>query len=125
MFNERFLQGLELPVQQVARHLDQTQNDVGADGWVGVFNAFPEGVVVRARDAVEPAEALGVGMLRCPFGQAARAQEIALIVQEFLQGGAMTPQNRFGHTTVPGPPSPRARVEEVGLHQTEFQRKVR
>ena len=55
LFNERLLQRLELPIQQEARHFDQTQDDVGADDGVGVFNAFPESVEVCARSAIEVA----------------------------------------------------------------------
>lgn len=85
---EILFQARNLPVEQITRHLDQADDDIGADGGVGVFDAFAKCFVVGAGLAVEVAQAARVGMVRCPFGEATRAEEIAVILEEFFEAGA-------------------------------------
>jgi hypothetical protein len=75
---------LELPIQQVTGHLDQPNDDIGADRGVGVFNAVPETRVIGAGLPVEAAEAACVRMVRRPFGEATVLEEIAVIGEEFF-----------------------------------------
>ena len=72
-FEEILLQPPELPVEEVVGHFNQTHNHIGANGGVGVFDAFLEGFVIRAGSAVELAEAEGVAVVGCPFLDAAGA----------------------------------------------------
>ena len=69
-FEKILFQSAELLVEQVVGHFDQTQNHIGADGGVGVLDAFLEGLVVRAGRAVEPAQALGVTVVGRNGGRA-------------------------------------------------------
>lgn len=78
----------DLSIEQIGRHLDQADDDVGADLRVGVFNAFAEGLVGPVAVAVESAQALCVGVACVPFLELADSQEIALVRQQFLQAGA-------------------------------------
>jgi hypothetical protein len=91
------LQPAELLVEQVARHLDQTHNDVGADRGVGVLNAFLEGLVIRAGCTVEPAEAEGITVVGRPFLDTAGTHEIAVVFDQlFLAGTGHVGKLDFG-----------------------------
>ena len=82
-----FLQLLQLPVQQVAGHADQADDDIGTDGRVRVLDAFLEGLVIRAGSPVKLAEAPGVRVVGGPFFDAAVAHEITVIFEQFLLAG--------------------------------------
>jgi hypothetical protein len=47
-FDKILLQSLELLVEKIGGHFDEAGYHVGADGRVGVFDAFAESFVVRA-----------------------------------------------------------------------------
>jgi len=81
-------QPLDLPVEEITSHFDQANDDVGADGGVGVLDALFEGLVVGVEGAVELAEAAGMGVLRRPFLDVAGAHEIAIVFEEFFLAGA-------------------------------------
>src|SRR6185436_17038825 len=60
---ESLLQAPDLLIQQIVGHLDQTDDHVGGDRRIGVFNAFAEMLVGGVRGLVELAQAMGVGMI--------------------------------------------------------------
>ena len=66
-FEEILFQAAELLVEQVVGHFDQTHNHIGADGGVGMLDAFLEGLKIRAGRAVEPAQAQGVTVVGYPI----------------------------------------------------------
>lgn len=50
-----------------------------------MFDSFFEGVVVGVGDAVELAQTARVGVVFAPFGDAAEAEEVALVFEQFLE----------------------------------------
>jgi hypothetical protein len=53
--DEILFQTLDLAVEQVVRHLDQADDQVGADLRIGMLDAFAEGFVAGIALAIEPA----------------------------------------------------------------------
>ena len=60
-FEEILFEPPDLLVEKVVGQLDQSDYHVGGDEWVGVFDAFLEGLVVCAGLAVELPEATPEG----------------------------------------------------------------
>ena len=75
-------------IEQVAGDFDQTHEDVGADGRVGMLDAFAKGLIICAACSVQAAEALGVAVVRLPFRNVPVAHEIAVVFEQFLLAGA-------------------------------------
>ena len=73
------LQLSDLPIEQVVRHLDESDDGVGADFRIGILDRIPERLVVGAGPAVQFLELLDMGVLLGLLGESARAQEVAVI----------------------------------------------
>jgi hypothetical protein len=87
-FEKILFQAFQLTVEQLTSHFNQAKNDIGTNGRIGMSDAFAEGVLAGARLAVEVAQAAGMGMGRCPFREAARAEEVAVIRKQLFETGA-------------------------------------
>lgn len=80
-------QAPELLVEQVAGDFDQTRDNVGANGRIGMLDGLLEGLLICAGCAVESAQAPGVGVVGCLLLDATVAHEVAEIFQKFLLAG--------------------------------------
>lgn len=77
----------QLAVEKVVGDADQADDDVCRNGGVGVFYSFSKGAVLCLRNSVQLAKVLGVRVVLGPFGQAAGAQEVAVVCQKFFLAG--------------------------------------
>ena len=80
-------QAPELAVEEVGGYFDQAHDHIGANRGIGVLDAFFEGLVIRARRAVELAKAQCVRVVGCPFLDVAVAHEVTVVFEQLLLAG--------------------------------------
>lgn len=78
----------DLLIEKIICYLDQSHDDIDADGGVWMFDAFSEGFIIGAGLAVEPTQAHGIGMIALPFPEISYSQEIAVIFKQFFEAGS-------------------------------------
>jgi hypothetical protein len=78
----------DLLVEQVVCQLNKTDDGVGADGRIAVFDGLTEGLVASAGRAIELTQARGVRVIAGPLFKVADAQEVPVVGEEFFEAGA-------------------------------------
>ena len=77
--DECLFERLNLTIQQQAGNADQADNDVGADGRVGMLDPLAKRCIGGARNPVQRTQADRVTVVKRPFLDSASPQEIAII----------------------------------------------
>jgi len=78
---------MQLLIEQVVCQLNQADHHVTRDGWIKMFDAFPERLIISVGRTIQLPETTSVRMILWLFRDATETKEVTVVLKQLLETG--------------------------------------